>query len=213
MIALGPLLAPFIQEPLSPEQFRQLQAHLELLLKWNEKISLTAIRDPQEIVRRHFGESLFTGAQLDLKPSSRLADLGSGAGFPGLPIAVLRPEIKVTLIESQQKKVAFLREVNRSAQITNASVYAGRAEELSSESQIVTMRAVERFASVLPIAASLLEAHGELALLIGAAQAQIARTKLLHFEWKEPVSIPESRERVLLVGSKSSAVARSPGQE
>jgi 16S rRNA (guanine527-N7)-methyltransferase len=207
MIALGPLLAPFIQEPLSPEQFQQLQAHLELLLKWNAKISLTAIRDPQEIVRRHFGESLFTGAQLDIKSQAQLADLGSGAGFPGLPIAVLRPEIKVTLIESQQKKVAFLREVIRSANISNASVYAGRAEEATSKSQIVTVRAVEKFNSVLPIAASLLEAHGELALLIGAAQAQAARTKLLHFEWKEPVGIPESRERVLLVGSRSTTGA------
>jgi 16S rRNA (guanine527-N7)-methyltransferase len=207
MIALGPLLAPFIQEPLSPEQFQQLQAHLELLLKWNAKISLTAIRDPQEIVRRHFGESLFTGAQLDIKSQAQLADLGSGAGFPGLPIAVLRPEIKVTLIESQQKKVAFLREVIRSANISNASVYAGRAEEATIKSQIVTVRAVEKFDSVLPIAASLLEAHGELALLIGAAQAQAARTKLLHFEWKEPVGIPESRERVLLVGSRSTTGA------
>jgi 16S rRNA (guanine527-N7)-methyltransferase len=207
MIALGPLLAPFLQEPLSPEQFQQLQAHLELLLKWNAKISLTAIRDPQEIVRRHFGESLFTGAQLDIKSQAQLADLGSGAGFPGLPIAVLRPEIKVTLIESQQKKVAFLREVIRSANISNASVYAGRAEEATSKSQIVTVRAVEKFNSVLPIAASLLEAHGELALLIGAAQAQAARTKLLHFEWKEPVGIPESRERVLLVGSRSTTGA------
>ena len=207
MIALGPLLAPFIEEPLSPQQFQQLQAHLELLLEWNAKISLTAIRDPQEIVRRHFGESLFVGAQLGLKPGSRLADLGSGAGFPGLPIAILQPEIKVTLIESQQKKVAFLREVIRSAQIANAIVYAGRAEESKLKSQIVTMRAVEKFESVLPIAASLLEAHGELALLIGAAQAQIARTKLSYFEWKEPVSIPESRERVLLVGNKTSASA------
>ncbi len=201
MIALGPLLAPFIQEPLSPEQFKKLQAHLELLLKWNAKISLTAIRDPEEIARRHFGESLFAGAQLDPKRDAELADLGSGAGFPGLPIAVLRPEIKVTLIESQQKKVAFLREVIRSAQIGNASVYAGRAEEVSSRSQNVTLRAVEKFESVLPIAASLLEAHGELALLIGAAQAQIARSTLPAFAWKEPLRVPESRERVLLIGT------------
>ncbi len=200
MIDLEPLLAPYLTDSLSADQLRQLQTYFELLLKWNAKISLTAIRDPQEIVRRHFAESLFTGAQLDLKPNVRLADLGSGAGFPGLPIAVLRPEIQVTLIESQQKKVTFLREVIRSAQIGNANVYAGRAEEVSSKSQIVTMRAVEKFEWVLPIAASLLEAHGELALLIGAAQAQIARSRLPTLAWKEPVMIPESRERVLLVG-------------
>src|SRR5690348_1868840 len=127
MIDLEPLLAPFLKESLSADQLRKLQIHFDLLIKWNARISLTAIRDPQEIVRRHFGESLFAGAQLDPKPPAHLADLGSGAGFPGLPIAVLRPEITVALIESQQKKVAFLREVIRSAQIRNASVYAGRA--------------------------------------------------------------------------------------
>lgn len=203
MIDLEPLLAPFLKDSVSADQLRMLQTHFDLLLKWNAKISLTAIRDPQEIVRRHFGESLFTGGRLDLKTHTQLADLGSGAGFPGLPIAVLRPEVKVTLIESQQKKVAFLREVIRSAQIGNTNVYAGRAEEMTSKSQIVTLRAVEKFDSILPIAKSLLEPYGELALLIGAAQVETARAKLGDFQWKEPVAIPQSRERVLLVGSKS----------
>ncbi len=203
MIALGPLLAPFIQAPLSPEQFQQLQAHLDLLLKWNAKINLTAIRDPEQIVRRHFGESLFAAAQLDPERDAELADLGSGAGFPGLPVAVLRPDIKVTLIESQQKKVAFLREAIRSAQISNASVYAGRAEEFEQRSQIVTLRAVEKFESVLPVAASLLVPGGRLALLIGAAQVPIARERLKQLEWSKPVGIPNSRERVLLIGAST----------
>jgi 16S rRNA (guanine527-N7)-methyltransferase len=204
MIDLELLLTPFLKDSLSADQLRKLQSHFDLLLKWNTKISLTAIRDPQEIVRRHFGESLFAGAQLNPKSHAQLADLGSGAGFPGLPIAVLRPEIEVTLIESQRKKVAFLREAIRSAQIANASVYAGRAEESKIKSQIVTMRAVEKFESVLPVAASLLEPQGELALLIGAAQMQSARANLPNFQWREPVSIPESRERVLLVGRRIS---------
>lgn len=207
MIDLEPLLAPFLKDSLSSDQLRKLQTHFDLLLKWNAKISLTAIRDPQEVVRRHFGESLFTGAQLDLKPHTRLADLGSGAGFPGLPIAVFRPDITVTLIESQQKKVAFLREVLRSAHISNASVYAGRAEESKGKSQIVTMRAVEKFESVLPVAASLLESQGKLALLIAAAQVQIARSTLPAFTWREPVRIPESRERLLLVGTTAAVTA------
>ena len=207
MIDLEPLLAPYLRDSLSADQLRKLQTHFDLLLKWNAKISLTAIRDPQAIIRRHFGESLFTGDQLCLKPHTRLADLGSGAGFPGLPIAVLRPDITVTLIESQQKKVAFLREVLRSAHIGNASVYAGRAEESKGKSQIVTMRAVEKFESILPIAASLLETPGELALLIGAAQAQIARSTLPAFTWREPVRIPESRERLLLVGTTAAVTA------
>lgn len=200
MLALEPLLAPFIQQPLSQDQVGKLQIHFDLLLKWNAKINLTAIRDPQGIVRRHFGESLFAGAHVSAKPGAQLADFGSGAGFPGLPIAVLQPEIRVVLIESSQKKVAFLREVIRGAHIRNASVYAGRAEESKGKAQIVTMRAVENFESILPVAASLLEAHGELALLIGAAQMQIARAELPGLDWNEPVAVPESRERVLLVG-------------
>ena len=166
-------------------------------------MSLTAIRDPEQIVRRHFGESLFAGGQLGINPNAPLADLGSGAGFPGLPIAVLRPETNVILIESQQKKVAFLREAIRSAQIGNASVYAGRAESFALHAQIVTMRAVEKFDSVLPVAASLLAPEGELALLIGTAQTQTARSQLGDFQWKQPVAIPDSRERVLFVGTKS----------
>lgn len=202
MIDLEPLLAPFLKDSLSADQLRKLQTHFDLLAKWNAKISLTAIRDPKEIVHRHFGESLFAGAQLNPKPHAQMADLGSGAGFPGLPIAVLRPEINVVLIESQQKKAIFLREVIRTTEIGNASVYAGRAEEVTLKSQIVTMRAVEKFDSALSVAASLLEPEGELALLIGLAQTQIARAKLPNFHWKEPVSIPESRERVLLAGTK-----------
>lgn len=202
MIELAPLLAGFIKQPLSDEQLQRLETHFGLLLKWNKKISLTSISDPEQIVRRHFGESLFAGAQLDARPGAQLADFGSGAGFPGLPIAVLRPDFKVVLIESQQKKVAFLREVIRSAQINNASVHAGRAEDSPFKSQIVTLRAVEKFDSVLPLAASLVGQHGELALLIGAAQVQIAKAKLPILNWKEPILIPHSRERVLLIGTR-----------
>jgi 16S rRNA (guanine527-N7)-methyltransferase len=200
MIGLEPLLAPFLLPPLSAEQLQQLRVYLDLLLKWNAKISLSAVREPEQIVRRHFGESLFTGAHLQAKENSGLADLGSGAGSPGLPIAIQHPEMKITLIESQQKKVAFLRETIRAVGIRNASVYAGRAEDSKIESQIVTMRAVEKFDVSVATAASLVARGGQLVLLIGSAQAQNARSLLPKVRWKEPIDIPESRERVLLIG-------------
>ncbi|MFL6435970.1 MAG: 16S rRNA (guanine(527)-N(7))-methyltransferase RsmG [Terriglobales bacterium] len=201
MIPLEPLLAPFIQAPLSPDQLRKLQIFLDLLLKWNAKISLTAVRTPEEIVRRHFGESLFTGEHLQSAPGSEVADLGTGAGFPGLPIAILRPDWKLVLIESQHKKTTFLREAIRTLGITNASIHAGRAENLkASKSQIVTMRAVEKFDSALPVAASLVAPGGQLALLIGIAQLDAARQILPDLEWREPIAVPESLQRVLLVG-------------
>ena len=201
MQTLESLLGPYLAQPLSLDQLRQLRLYLDLLLKWNAKINLTAVRDPEEIVRRHFGESLFAGGQLQVETAATLIDVGSGAGFPGLPIKILAPQLQVTLIESQEKKVVFLREVIRALGLQSVSVYAGRAEQSQLKSQIVTMRAVEKFESALSVAASLIQAGGGLALLIGAAQEKTARTALPKFAWREPIAIPESRERVLLIGS------------
>jgi 16S rRNA (guanine527-N7)-methyltransferase len=197
---LETLLVPFLSKPLSLDQLDKLGTYLDLLIRWNAKISLTSIRDPEDIVSRHFGESLFAGQQLGLEHSETLADLGSGAGFPGLPMALLHSSIRVTLIESQQKKVAFLREVIRALALANASVYAGRAEDSALKSQIVTMRAVETFQSSLPIAASLLAPGGKLALLIGISQAEVAKREFSKLEWQQPIPIPQSRSRVLLIG-------------
>ena len=200
MLSLRELLSPFVAHPLAAEKLEQFHLYLDLLLKWNARINLTAVRDAEEIVQRHFGESIFAGEQLELEAASTLIDFGSGAGFPGLPIAIIAPHLRVTLIESQQKKVAFLREVIRSLRLENATVHAGRAEETALKSQIVTMRAVEKFESALPVAAALVEAAGCLALLIGLAQAQFSCTALPQFEWQKPIRIPDSRERVVMIG-------------
>ena len=200
MSLIEPLLANFVSNPLSQEQLRLLQDYLDLLLRWNAKIRLTAIRKPEEIVRRHFGESLFAGEQLRPANGARLSDLGSGAGFPGLPIAILYPAIHVTLIESQQKRVAFLREVVRSLRIRNVDIYGGRAENSGLTSQIVTLRAVEKFQLTLPVARSLVGPGGRLALLIGNAQMERAHQVLPEVGWGMPIPIPESQQRVLLIG-------------
>src|SRR6202022_891918 len=108
----GPDLGPNRDPNPGPGQlWAQLSTYLDLLLKWNARTNLTAIREPEEIVRRHFGESLFAGRQLGT--CKTLLDFGSGAGFPGVPIQLLRPEIQVTLAESQNKKATFLRELVR----------------------------------------------------------------------------------------------------
>src|SRR6202041_1504910 len=113
--AIAALLIPYLNPPAAI--LPQLSAYLDLLLKWNARTNLTAIRNPEEIVRRHFGESLFAARHLDPNTSS-LLDFGSGAGFPGLPIALLRPDVQVTLAESQNKKATFLREVVRNLALT-----------------------------------------------------------------------------------------------
>jgi 16S rRNA (guanine527-N7)-methyltransferase len=197
------LLYPFLGKvPLSDRQFALVSAHLELLLKWNARINLTAVRDPEEIVTRHFGESLFAARHIfpGSDSSGSLIDVGSGAGFPGIPIAIWAPKLKVTLIEAQQKKAVFLREVLRTLQLSNAEVVQDRAENLHVTADVVTLRAVEQFKEVLTVAAGLVAKTGRLALLIGMSQSRLASSLLPEFTWQAPVSIPLSRERALLIG-------------
>src|ERR1700681_4802031 len=94
------------------EQVLQIQQYMSMLLTWNEKVNLTAIRDPLEILHRHFCESMYAGVALSVK-EGRLADIGSGPGFPGIPLKILRPELELFLDESNIKKGTFLAEVVR----------------------------------------------------------------------------------------------------
>lgn len=215
---IAALLEPFLDHPLPPRALDQISTYIDLLLRWNARVNLTAIRAPEQIVTRHFGESLFAARTLFPVPSSRppvssvfkaldspltVADLGSGAGFPGLPIKLWAPEISLTLIESNHKKAAFLREVTRALTLTNVNIQTARAETLPGNSfAIVTLRAVERFEAILPIAADLLAPGGRLALLIGSAQLDHARSTLPHLSWSTPQSVPLSRNRILVVAHR-----------
>lgn len=123
----------------TPAQAARLQAHHELLLRWNRVINLTRIEDPQEAIERHYGESLFLASYLP-QGLSRIVDIGSGGGFPGVPVAVIRPECSLTLVESHQRKAVFLREATRD--LPNVRVIARRAEELEESFDWVIVRAV-----------------------------------------------------------------------
>ncbi len=182
------------QEPavLSTAQLQSISTYINILLRWNARINLTAIRDPEEIVTRHFGESLFAARHLfppiPSAPTSlkvyKVADLGSGAGFPGLPIKLWAPQISLTLIESNHKKAAFLKEITRALTLTDVNIQNTRAETIAETITIndrydlVTLRAVERFETTLPTAAALIAPAGRLALLIGSAQEPTARASL-----------------------------------
>lgn len=151
----------------------QLSIYLDLLLKWNARTNLTAIRDPQEIVRRHFGESLFAARHLD-PDTPTLLDFGSGAGFPGLPIALLRSDIQVTLAESQNKKATFLREAIRTLHLST-EVWPGRVESMPADRRFhtVTLRAVDNMAAALPAAKVRTAPGGLLVLLTTTAHAPV----------------------------------------
>ena len=161
-----PLLAP------AGKLIQQLSVYLDLLLRWNGRTNLTAIREPEQIVTRHFGESLLL-ARLVPSDAQTLLDLGSGAGFPGIPIQLLRAGLCVTLAESQGKKASFLREVVRALGLPTR-VHAGRAEELASETpfDVVALRAVDGMGAAVQLAPRLgrqvlLLASGDFAELEG----------------------------------------------
>jgi len=205
---IADLLAPFLQSlpgppaSLNGAQLEQVSAYLDLLLRWNARINLTAVRDPEGMVTRHFGESFFAARRLVTAGASvRAIDLGSGAGFPGLPLKIFAPAIRLTLVESSQKKAAFLKEVVRAIALTDVDVFAGRAEDFPATANLVTLRAVERYGRALGAAARLVEPGGRLALLIGSMQATRTPQLLPAFVWPAPIAIPQSSSRVLLIGT------------
>jgi 16S rRNA (guanine527-N7)-methyltransferase len=201
---IAELLQPFLSETrLAEHQIGAIRIYLELLLKWNAKLNLTAIRDPEEIVTRHFGESLFAARQFfpSEDSNSSTIDIGSGAGFPGLPMKLWAPSLQLTLIESNQRKATFLREVVRALNLSSAVVRSERAETISEPADLVTFRAVEQFEQILPVAIKLVKPGGRIGMLIGEQQVEVAHS-LANLRWSGPVPIPGSRNRVVLLGNK-----------
>lgn len=199
--AIAHLLQPFIE--LDESRLRAISTYIDLLLKWNARMNLTAIRGPNEIVQRHFGESLFAAKYLlEQKRPQTAIDLGSGAGFPGVPFAMLAPDVQVTLIESQHKKGTFLKELVRVLGLKNVRVFADRAESYPETAELVMLRAVEKFQDALNMAIGLASLEGRIGLMIGSAQVELARGLSAEINWSGPVEIPCSNSRVLLWGSK-----------
>ncbi len=200
--AIAQLLQPFIQ--LDEMRLCAISTYIDLLLKWNARINLTAIRGPDEIVQRHFGESFFAAKYLlEQKQLQTAIDLGSGAGFPGAPFALLAPDVQVTLIESQQKKATFLKELIRVLELKNVRVFSDRAESYPEKADLVILRAVEKFEHALPMAIRLTKAGGRSALMISAGQVELARGLSAEVSWGDAVKIPCSNSRELLVGEIS----------
>jgi 16S rRNA (guanine(527)-N(7))-methyltransferase RsmG len=147
---------------LTAGQLDLLEAHYNLLRQWNTRLNLTRIDSPEEAVRLHYCESLFIGTKLRAGPLN-IADVGSGAGFPGIPLAVLRPECMVTLVESHRRKAVFLREASRN--LANVQVVTSRAENLKTEFDWVVSRAVSS-SDVIKLSIS-----NNFALLVGGEEA------------------------------------------
>jgi 16S rRNA (guanine527-N7)-methyltransferase len=191
------------QIKLDSNQMAQIQQYTAILLRWNAKTNLTAIVDPLEILYRHFCESML-GSVVIPAEKCRLADVGSGAGFPGLPMKIFRPELDLYLIESNLKKATFLTEVIRELGLTGVRVLVSRYEALCEEIaplDIVCSRAVGEFAPFLEWAATPGLAVQKVALWVGAQDADLIR-RLSSWEWQERKPIPHSLRRFILVGDR-----------
>jgi 16S rRNA (guanine527-N7)-methyltransferase len=132
---------------LVPDQLKQLGRHVDLLLKWNKSVNLTAITDPDEVVEKHVLDSL---AVVPLLPSGSLLDAGTGAGFPGIPVAIARPDLEVALVDSVQKKVAFLKSALAEIRLPNARAYAVRLEGNPSREELPRVHAAVARACAAP---------------------------------------------------------------
>ncbi len=184
-------------------QVLKIQQYINILLAWNAKVNLTAIRNPLEILYRHFCESLYARVAVPVE-TGRLADVGSGAGFPGLPLKIFCPNLQVFLIESSIKKATFLAEVIRELGLTDARVLVNRYEELSEEVaplDFVCSRAVGEFGPLLEWAGSKRVAAKQVILWIGARDLQGIQ-QFRSWEWREPILVPHSLRRLLLVGAR-----------
>jgi 16S rRNA (guanine527-N7)-methyltransferase len=198
---LQELLAEASLPPLSGEQAVGFQAYLALLLRWNARVNLTAIRDGEGILSRHFVESIACARALPAGIQN-LLDFGSGAGFPGIPIALCRPEIAVTLAESQGKKAAFLSEAVRLLGLP-VKVHAARAEALRAVFDCVTLRAVDKMEQAVRAAVPMVRAEGWLALLTTHADLDKLRAAAgVEFSWPCRVALPGGDERILALGRR-----------
>jgi 16S rRNA (guanine527-N7)-methyltransferase len=186
---------------LSQDQRSKLLTYIGILLNWNKLINLTAIIEPTEIVARHFGESMFLNSILPVE-NCRLADIGSGAGFPGLALKILCQNLHLVLIESNKKKCAFLSEVIRILDLREVEVVPQRFEEIRQEpgfADIVTSRAVGGFPALLKWSRKVLAPRGHIAVWVGGEDTtKISNTP--GWTWQPAIRLPESQRRFILIG-------------
>lgn len=180
---------------LDGRQVLLLTQHWEMLQRWNRQLNLTTIANVRAAVQRHYAESLFFASRLTLTPEVQtVADVGSGAGFPGFPLAVLFPELQVTLIESHQRKSVFLRECSRT--MSNVTVDASRFETLTAKWDLIVSRAV----SWASLETHAIRCSGKFGLLAGANSLSELQASD-RVVWERPIPVPAGGRGFVLIGS------------
>jgi 16S rRNA (guanine527-N7)-methyltransferase len=198
------ILSDYLQPLPAGIEFK-IQKYIALLESWNRKIPLTSVRDAEEIVRFHFGESIFAFPLIG-DGDGRLADVGSGAGFPGLALKLAKPALEVTLIESNRKKCAFLHEAIRELGLASVDVMTSRFEDAKippKSLQVVTSRALGDQTSILDWARDELSESGGVVLWVGDDGLRLVREKK-EWRWGKPLLVPHTRKRFIVRGTKTS---------
>ena len=193
-------LAPFQIIP-SVDQIVKIREYIRILLRWNQSISLTTVVDPVEILARHFGESIFACSILPVE-NCRLADIGTGAGFPGLALKIASSNLRVALVEPNKKKCAFLNEVVRALELNDVEVITSRFDEIRAEpdfANIITARALGGFSDLLHWAKGSLSFRGHIVLWLGSEDSTMVSAEP-GWIWQPPAKIPESQRRFVLIG-------------
>ena len=150
----------------------QIDRYIDVLVFWNRRINLTAVREPDEIRARHFDDSL-SGAAHVPETARTLVDVGSGAGFPGAVIALARPDLQVTLVESNHKKAAFLEAIRREVPVPNITIRAVRVETIVERFDVATSRATFPLPEWLELGANLVVSGGTVIGFEGSQQSDL----------------------------------------
>lgn len=184
------------------DQFcEQIRVYIDLLLRWNRRISLTSITAPEEIVRTHFAESLLATKTV-VKIHGRLADVGTGAGFPGIPLKMFLPSLRLTVIEPNAKKCAFLAEVLRMLELKDVEITQKRYDDVrrpDAPFDIVTARALGQFFEFAEWAESVLAPGGHIMIWTGPdGRLELERRKSV--KWLAPFVIPQTKHRLIVIG-------------
>jgi 16S rRNA (guanine527-N7)-methyltransferase len=184
---------------LSDEALQKLSVYLDLLLRWNRRINLTAIREPQRAVRELFGESIYLAQILPLQ--GRLIDVGTGGGFPGLALKLIVPDLAVTLIDSNRRKCAFLKEVVRECGFTDVEVVPERFElwagKKPERGDLITTRAVD---STPQFVDSLAAAASQGAVFTTTDIVYKLREACKAWAWGKSFPLPGGDTRIVLLG-------------
>ncbi len=188
-----------MQIELSDPQIASLLGYVQLLVKWNKVVNLTAVRDPLQMVRRHLLDSLSIIEYID---ADTLIDVGAGAGLPGIPLAIAKPHVNVTLIDSVAKKTRFMQQVAAELRHANITAVHQRVEQVSLQSELVVARAFASIDKLALLTGHLLPAGGKLLAMVGQLPASEQIEKIAGFSLVKTakLTIPdETAERNIVI--------------